>query len=129
MHSILLYIILFSSILSAQTGSIRGTISDSDSDKEMIGVNIVVMGSYKGAATDIDGLYHITHLQSGTWDLQISNLGYKTVLVTGVPVIDGQTTRRDISMEKAYIAGEDVIIVGKKPLMEVDNTSSVARID
>lgn len=127
-NRLLLLVLLLSQGAWAATARLAGTIVDAESKEPLVGVNLVVKGTYKGAATDIDGKYLITGLSSGTLDLEVSSLGYKTVLATAIPVIDGQTTTRDFRLEKAYLAGEDVVIIGDRPLLEVDNTSSSTRL-
>ena len=121
-------LLLLAGIVHAGTGRLSGTIIDSETKEALVGVNLVVKGTYKGAATDIDGKYLITGLANGTVDVEVSSLGYKKVLATAIPVIDGQNTVRNFSLEKAYLAGEDVVIIGDRPLLEVDNTSSSTRI-
>ncbi|MCB1046626.1 MAG: TonB-dependent receptor [Calditrichaeota bacterium] len=119
---------LFALTAHGQNARLTGVITDAENKEPLTGVNLVVKGSYKGAATDIDGRYLITGLPSGTLDLEISYLGFKTVLATALPVLDGQTTTRDFALERAYLAGEDVVIIGERPLLEVDNTSSSTRL-
>ena len=110
-------------------GRITGIVTDKDSGDPLTGVNVVVKGSYRGAATDLDGRYTITDVPSGSVDLELSCLGYRKMLVTAVPVLESQVTEQNMRMEPALLAGEDVVIVGKKPLYEVDNTSSSTRLD
>lgn len=124
---VLLLLLVTQSGLAA--GRIKGTITDAETGDPLVGVNIVVMGTYRGAATDFDGHYLITELKQGSYDLEVTSLGYKVVLATGVFVADGLTTEQDLALEKSYIKGEDVVIVGKKPLFEVDNTSSSSVLD
>ncbi len=122
-----LLLLLAPALLAA--GRIEGTITDAETGEGLIGVNIVVMGTYKGAATDFDGHFLIQEVAQGSYDLEVTSLGYKTVIATGIFVTDGLVTQQDFALQKSYIKGEDVVIVGKKPLFEVDNTSSSAVLD
>lgn len=110
-------------------GRLRGTVTDAETGEPLAGVNLVVKGTYRGAATDLDGLYLLTELKPGTVDLEITMLGYKTVLATGVPVLEAETLVQDYALERAYLKGEDIVIIGRKPLFEVDNTSSSTRLE
>ncbi len=116
--------------LSARAGGrISGLVSDAETGEGLPGVNVVVKGTYRGSATDINGEFTIHNLPQGTVDLELSYLGYRNVLATGVAVLEGQTVHKEYGMERSYLAGEDVVIIGKKPLYEVDNTSSSTRVE
>jgi outer membrane receptor protein involved in Fe transport len=110
-------------------GRLTGTVSDAETGEALAGANLVVKGTYRGASTDLDGRYLLTDLRPGSIDLEISMLGYKTVLATELPVADGATLSRDFALERATIKGEDIVIIGRKPLFEVDNTSSSTRLE
>ena len=125
---LLLALLAIASSASAD-GRLRGTVTDKETGEPLIGVNVVVKGTYRGAATDLEGHFLISAIKAGSVDLQFTALGFKTVLVTGVKVLEGQILSQDARLEKAYLKGEDIVIVGKKPLYQVDNTSSSASLD
>ena len=55
-----IFILLFSSWIFAQTGSIKGTITDQEGGDPLIGANIIIDGTTMGAATDVElSLIHI----------------------------------------------------------------------
>jgi len=110
-------------------GRIRGRVTEKGSGEPLAGVNVLVKGTYRGAATDLDGQYIITGVKAGMVDLEFSMVGYKTVLATGVMVADGLVKEQHVALEPSYLKGEDVVIIGKKPLYAVDNTSSSATVD
>jgi outer membrane receptor protein involved in Fe transport len=114
---------------AAADGRLRGRVTDKETGQPLAGVNVVVKGTYRGGATDLDGAYIVGQLKPGTVDLEFSMLGYKTVLVTGVLVLDNQALQQDIALEKSFLKGEDIVIIGKKPLYQVDNTSSSTTLD
>jgi len=59
----LLLIIFISNLLVAQTtGKITGTIKEAETNEALIGANVIVEGTYSGAATDVDGAYYILNL-------------------------------------------------------------------
>jgi len=126
---IILALIFFSSNIYANTGSIRGKIIEEKTNEAVIGVNVIVKGTYKGAASDIDGNYHITGLAEGDYDIEISSIGYKIKLYTGIKVTRNSTTKLDIKLEASVLAfGQEVVVIGKKPLYQPDLTSSLHRL-
>ena len=49
--------------LSQQTGSISGKITDKSNNEELIGANVMVVGTTIGASSDLDGKFNIKGLQ------------------------------------------------------------------
>jgi outer membrane receptor protein involved in Fe transport len=111
-------------IVAQAAGNLKGKITDAENGEELIGVNVVLKGTYKGAASDMSGDYKISLLDKGSYDVEVTYMGYKTTLATAVIVVDGLTTTQDFKLERSYLAGEEVVIIGKKPLFEIDNTTS-----
>lgn len=110
-------------------GRIAGTITDADNGEALIGVNVIVVGTANGAATDLDGKYEISNLSAGDYSLKVSYIGYQTKLFTAISVANGQTTTLDIPLETAVLSSdEEIIIVGEKPLLDVENASSSVSI-
>ncbi len=91
---------------------------------------MIVKGTYKGAASDMNGNFTITGLSPGDYDVEISMIGYKLQLNTGISVTANQTERIEVQLESTILAfGQEVVVVGKKPLLETDLTSSLQRIN
>lgn len=113
----------------AEGGTIRGRVFDKDNETPIIGANVIVKGTYKGAATDLDGNFIITGLSPGDYDIEISTIGYKVQLYTGISVDQTSVVRIEVAMESTILAfGQEVVVIGKKPLLEPDLTSSLQRI-
>lgn len=115
-------------IASAQ-GILQGTITDAVLDDPLFGVNVIVMGTAQGAATNLDGAYAIEGLRAGEYSVKVSYIGFETKLFTGITITDGQTTRLDVEMQEAVLSTDDeIIIVGDKPLLDVEQASSTFSI-
>ncbi len=72
-------------ILRAQQfGELHGVITDQASGEPLVGVNIILVGTSIGAATDIDGKYTIRRIPPNAYDVRISDVGYATKVVTNV---------------------------------------------
>ena len=104
---------------SAETGSIRGRVIDKETNAEIIGANVIIKGTYKGAASDFDGNFYITGLTAGDYDIEVSVIGYKIQLHTGIKVTKNSIVNLDIKLEPTVLAfGQEVVVVGKKPLFQ-----------
>ncbi len=128
----ILPIILFFSIVSVycqNTGKITGKIVDAANNEPLIGVNILLKGTYYGAATDVDGKFTIANIAPGSYNMTVSFIGYKTVEYTGYRVEAGKTRVLNVKMDQtALTLDHAVIVVGSKPLLDVDETQSKTTI-
>ena len=118
-------IILFSSSIFAQSGKIEGTVTDSRTGDALPGVNIILKGTYYGAATDFNGKFLISNISPGTYTVEVSFIGFKTVQYTGTEIVSNKTVLLDIKLEESALTlDQDVIVVGDKPLVDVEETQS-----
>ena len=107
----------------AQSGSITGKISDSDSYEALPGANVVIKGTSKGTTTDIDGTFSLGELSPGSYALEISFIGYqlKEMIANVRP---GQTTNLGvIRLGAASIGLKEVEIIAS---VAVDRKTPVA---
>ena len=76
-------IVFLLAIINAQEfGTIAGTIKEAGNGSGLPGVNVMVKGTYYGTASDLDGRYKINNISPGSYDVEISMIGYKTVSYT-----------------------------------------------
>ena len=110
-------------------GKIAGTVTDADTGEPLPGVNVVVVGSQLGTATDASGDYFIANLQVGTYDVRATYIGYDTLTVAGVTVGPDATANVDFALPEATLNLEgEVTVTAQRPLVERDNTTSVTRL-
>ena len=116
-------------LLAQSSGVFTGKVIESKSGEALPGVNVMVKGTYYGTATDLDGRFIIKNINTGSYDVEVSMIGYKVILQTGVKIQEGSNTELNFSLDETVLSfGEDVIVLGKKPLFDVNETSSVARV-
>lgn len=126
-----LYLILIAGTTSAfaQNGSVRGTVTDKEDGWPLIGVNVIVRGTTFGAATDLDGNYVINGIRPGQYDIEYRYVGYERILMTGIEIKAGETTEINVQMGmQAITAGEEVTIVGERPIFDVEQSSTTTKI-
>ncbi len=84
------------------TQTIRGTVSDKQSFSPIPGVNVIIIGSnpVKVGSTDIDGKFKIMEVNPGRYDLKVTYLGYKEIVLPKVVVTSGKEIVLEIGMEE-----------------------------
>ncbi|MFA9388243.1 MAG: TonB-dependent receptor [Prolixibacteraceae bacterium] len=85
---------------------INGTIKDINSGETLIGANILVKGTTIGTVSDLDGNYSFK-LQKGTYELQVSYVGYKTIEQS--IIVDIKTLYLDFSLTPDLLIDEVLI--------------------
>ena len=119
------FLIFTTNIFAQSTGKLIGKITDKNSGEPLPGVNIILQGTYYGAATDFDGNYKINKINPGTYTVKISLIGFKTMQYTGIKITAGKTTELNVKLQETVLTmGQDVVVVGKKALVDVEETQS-----
>ena len=103
----------FSFILVAQTGTIRGFLYDKETGEPLIFTNVILKGSAKGAATDVNGYFSITKVPVGAQTLVVSFIGYETTEKT-VTVANGQILTEKLYIPKSATQLQDFEVKGEK---------------
>lgn len=106
--------------LRAQTGTIKGRITDKKTKEGMVGATIIIKGSSIGAPSDLEGYYTIRDVKPGTYTLEIRVIGYQSALITGVKVIAGQTVEKNAEISEQTVDVGEVVVIGEKPLVDVE---------
>jgi outer membrane receptor protein involved in Fe transport len=110
------------------TGKITGVIKDKDTGEPLIGANVIVEGTSRGAAADDQGRYVIINMPPGTYNLTFRMMGYQTTKVTEVTVYSDRIAPIDCNMKVTILEGEEVVIIAGREPIEFDRTNSAAYV-
>ena len=120
------YLALFflTGIIFGSNGKITGTVSQKTNGEPAVGVNIILVDSYMGAATDQNGRFTILNVPPGTYSLRADAIGFAPMVVQNVRVTTSQTTELNIKLEESVVKGQEVTVVAERPLVQKDLTAS-----
>jgi len=128
MRKLIFILIVLSSIMvsfSQQKGKLSGKVTDAETGESLPGVNVIIKGTYYGAATNINGNFTINNISVGNYNVDISLIGYKTFQYTGVEIEANKTRQLDVKLEETVLTLEqDVVVIGDKPLLDPEETQS-----
>jgi TonB-dependent receptor len=111
---VLLIAVICSINLSAQSKlAISGKVTDKSSNEELIGANISVVGTSRGASTDLDGTYSIKNVDPGKYSLRFSYTSYQTLLIENVIVESGKDVKINVQLEPAATELNEVVITSE----------------
>jgi len=126
-YILLILLILPASEAVAQSGKISGKTTDAATGESLPFVNIIVLNTSTGAASDIDGNYFILNIPPGVYSVKASAIGYNAVTFQNINIASGLTTTLDFSLAPTSIElKEEVIVIAEKPLVQKDITASTS---
>ena len=112
-----------------QTGTIRGQVVDATTQETLPGVNVILAGTQRGAATDGEGRFVIDGLPAGTYAVQASFLGYQTATKTDIVVQTSRPTLLLIELRQAPIEVEGVVVQASAFAPASDAPTSVTTLE
>jgi hypothetical protein len=120
--------ILFTSLISAQSISIKGVVADSTTKEPLVGANIILYrlsdSTMNGTASNSKGEFLFESLRPGAYSLNISYLGYKPLQI---PL----RSRNSVDLGRVYISKENLELQGVEvvdkliPVIEKDDTTEI----
>ena len=125
--STVLFIAFFVPTIMAQTGSIEGTVTDSESGEIVPGANVLLMEANRGAATDADGDYSISDVDVGTYTLRVTFVGYETY-TQQVTILANETIEQNIQLSSSAVGLDDVVVVGFGTQSRREVTASISEV-
>lgn len=97
----------------AQSGTIRGTVTDAKTGETLIGATVVIKGTTNGAPTDIDGKYSIGGLAAGKYTLLVQYVSYQNKEVKDIEVKDEQVTVQNVKLGSDAKVLETVVVTAR----------------
>ncbi len=109
-------ITIFSLNATAQnaTGTITGVVRDGTTGETMPGVNVVIEGTLRGASTDSEGVFTISSVAPGKYNLSLTFISYRPLTVENVEVRAGTVTEITASMADQSVELDDIVVVATK---------------
>lgn len=104
-------IIVYSSTLFAQKGTIKGTIIDKKTKESLVGATVKIKDSSVGTIVNLDGKFELNKLAAGKLLLVTSMVGYSTIEST-VDIIANETVILDLEMQEDLIGLSEVVVTG-----------------
>ena len=104
-----LLFLLLSFFSFAQKGKIEGKVTDEKSGQPLTGVSVMVKGTDKGVATDIEGHFVITTDAGKKITLVFTYSGVKKE-VEDIEVVEGKITYQDVLLERKAKTNDEVVV-------------------
>lgn len=123
--AVVIILLAGTTVWSGTTGKIAGTVVDAANGDPLPGVNVTIVGTTMGAATNADGAFFILNVPPGSFSVRATMMGYSPMVVKDVRINVDRTTNVEFKLSTAVLeAGQEVVVTAERPLVERDVTSS-----
>jgi len=106
-------------------GILTGKVVEKATQQPLAGVNVILEGTQRGAATDTQGNFIIHNVPAGIYVVKFSMIGYQVHTVKNVAIMSDHKTTLFVELQQQAIQSEEVVVTAKRPLIQPDVTSSV----
>ncbi|UCD62963.1 MAG: TonB-dependent receptor [Candidatus Zixiibacteriota bacterium] len=115
---------------AAATGKIIGQLLDAQTKEPVVGASVMVVGTRRGAMTDLDGRYEIFQMEPGTYELRITHLDYVVTTITEVTVKSDITTEmsQDLKRKDATELDIEITVKGEQDILKIYEVSNEVTI-
>ncbi len=110
--SLFLAFILFSHVIIAQTGTVKGTVTD-EKGVALPGANIQVEGTSIGTIVNMTGTYTLENIPVGEQTIKVSFISYEAISKS-VTIIEGKTAELSFKMKEGAYSLQDVTVTASK---------------
>jgi iron complex outermembrane recepter protein len=119
--SILLLALWLVGVMAYGQSSIRGNIKNANSGEELVGANIVLVGTGRGSTADLNGNFEIRNIPSGPYTLRATYLGFESFTTEiNVPTTD----EIQIELNPSSLLTEEFIVYATRATDKTPTTFS-----
>lgn len=108
---ILLFFPIFSFSQSSNNGTLTGKLVDQQTGEPLRSGTVQLVGTKKGAYSDVKGEFRIREIAPGTYSLRISYIGYNPKEITNIVINPGSTTNLGIILLESSIKQTQEVVV------------------
>lgn len=95
-----------------QTGIVQVTVTNLETGEPVANAQIQIVNTSIGGTTDAQGRYRATNVPAGTYTVTATFIGFNEARRQNVQVTTGQVTNLNITMERAVLSLQEVIVTG-----------------
>lgn len=95
-------------------GSIIGIVIDNETKSPSIGANVLIRGTFWGAATDENGEFNINHIPFGRYTITVTVIGYKPYEEILVLSAEKPTVRVSAKLEREVIQSSQIVVTASR---------------
>src|SRR5216117_190252 len=115
--------------LSAQTGSVQGTVTAAATSEPVVGAEVTIAGTNIGVRTGPDGRFTLGNVAAGLRELRILAIGYRLATLR-LTITADQVTRTNVQLTPSVLQLDAVVVTGTAGLARVREVgNSIAQVN
>jgi len=126
-YFLLISFLFFVASSFAQTGTIRGFVSDKNTGEPIMFCNVTIDGTSHGSQTDLNGMYTLARIPGGEHKIVVTFIGYKK-LTKDISLNTGQILTLKFELENSTVNIGEVEISAERQEMKTDVKAASIKI-
>lgn len=118
---------IITTMVSAQTGSIRGFVYDKETGEPMMLTNVVLENTLIGTTTDVNGYFVLSKIKTGDYNIKVTLLGYETYIAP-IKIEKNKVLALKIDLSPSATELQTVEIQGKQEVARTESQVSIEKI-
>jgi hypothetical protein len=118
---------IITTIVSAQTGSIRGFVYDKETGEPMMLSNVMLENTQIGTSTDVNGYFVLSKIKTGNYNIKITTLGYETYIAP-IKIEKNKVLALNIHLEASATELDAIEIRGTQEIARTESQVSIEKI-
>jgi len=125
-------VLLFSTLPSEaqqRPGTLRGIVIDSSTGESIPFANVIVLddslNQVTGGRTDLDGKFQIKPINPGTYNVEVTFVGYSKMRIKEVMITPNTVTTLNVKMQASSEVLQEVEVIHSAPLIDKSKSSNV----
>jgi outer membrane receptor protein involved in Fe transport len=116
-------------IFAGTTGILEGFVRDKATGAPLPGVNVVVVQTSQGAATNSEGYFRVHNIPAGAYEVRVSIIGYQTIAFRNIIIRPDLSTRLNVEMTETAVEMGEVEVRAERPLIQRDVTGTIHQVE
>ena len=119
--------VLITTLVSAQTGSVRGFVYDKETGEPMMLTNVMLENTQIGTTTDVNGYFVLSKIKTGNYSIKVTSLGYETYTAQ-IKIEKNKVLALKIDLSPSATELQTIEIQGKQELARTESQVSIEKI-
>ena len=122
-----LIFVLVTTLVSAQTGSVRGFVYDKETGEPMMLTNVMLENTQIGTTTDVNGYFVLSKIKTGNYSIKVTSLGYETYTAP-IKVEKNKVLALKIDLAPSATELQTIEIQGRQEVARTESQVSIEKI-
>ena len=125
--ALVLIFTIITTMVSAQTGSIRGFVYDKETGEPLMLTNVVLENTLIGTTTDVNGYFVLSKIKTGSYNIKVTLLGYETYIAP-IKIEKNKVLALKVDLNPSATELQTVEIQGKQEVVRTESHVSIEKI-